>query len=63
MLQELPPKKRGRKPGTHMSPLKKRAEWLVKRGFDVPPSKEDDYRTLRAAGYTMAEIKEMLNLE
>jgi hypothetical protein len=29
----------------------------------VPPSKEEEYRTMRTAGIKMAEIKELLGLE
>jgi len=45
------------------SPLQIRATHLLRRGFDVPPSKEEEYRTMRTAGIKMAEIKELLGLE
>lgn len=45
------------------SPLQIRATYLLRRGFDVPPSKEADYRTMRVSGIKMAEIKEILGLE
>lgn len=60
-MRETPKRKYTKR--TVRSPLQVRATFLLRRGFDVPPSKEEDYRTMRAAGIKMAEVKEILNLE
>jgi hypothetical protein len=48
---------------TTRTPLQRRATRLLRRGFDVPPSKEGEYKVLAEAGYKLAEIVDMLNLE
>lgn len=44
-------------------PIRQRAVRLLRRGFDVPPSKQADFETLRRAGHTTDEIKRLLSLE
>lgn len=45
------------------TPLERRAEMLLRRGFDVPPSRQSEYNELRHAGYAMQQIKDMMELE
>lgn len=59
-MTELKPTKRKYRP---RSPLRQRAANLMRRGFDVPPSKLEEFTTLKTAGYRVLEIKEMMGLE
>lgn len=43
--------------------LKRRVINLAKRGFDVPPSKADDFEVMKRNGYKVDEIKRILKLE
>lgn len=51
------------KPRKKSSPLERRALALVRRGFDVPPSKMSDYNRLLRNNLTALEAKELLELE
>lgn len=55
-----------RKPKGHYkprTPLEKRALALTRRGFDVPPSKEAEYRRLMRNKLPLLQVKELLGLE
>lgn len=43
--------------------LKRRILNLAKRGFDVPPSKLQDFETMKRNGYKVPEIRQILKLE
>lgn len=45
------------------SKLRQRSINLIRRGFDVPPSKQEAFDALTRARYRLAEIKEILKLE
>lgn len=45
------------------TPIERRATAMIRRGFDVPPSKYEDYMAYRRTGMTSAEIKEIMGLE
>lgn len=49
------------KPGT--PELRMRAHLLLMRGFDVPPSRLDEYRALRRKGFPAPEAAKVLGLE
>ena len=62
ILKPAPPKSRGGRPRKHL-PMDRRTRLLAIRGFDVPPSKQADFDTLRRSGFSLDECRKMLRLE
>ena len=57
------PAPKPRKKRTAAPALPPRVRALLRRGYDVPPSRQAEWETLRRAGYTAIERKAAMRLE